>query len=115
MEASITPQSPGCRSHLRSGEAELAQEQQTAASAKAERLQASVADIRGRVEQRRGEAGSQRSAGAIVDALMAARQAGTLPGVHGRLGAWLAAFRMAVVSCQCRGRLAQILKVDSEL
>ncbi len=43
----------------------------------------------GRVEQRRGEAGSRRSAGAIVDALMAARQAGSLPGVHGRLGARL--------------------------
>ncbi len=35
---------------LRSGEADLAQEQQTAASAEAERLQASVADVRVSVE-----------------------------------------------------------------
>ena len=71
-----------------SGEAELARAQQTAAAAEAERLQASVYDVRGRVEHRRGEASSRRSAGAIVDALMAERQAGRLPGVHGRLGAY---------------------------
>ena len=69
------------------GEAELAREQQATATAEAERLQASVYDVRGRVEQRRGEATSRRSAGAIVDALMAERVAGRLPGVHGRLGA----------------------------
>ena len=81
------PDPLSCASNSCSGEAELAQQQQTAASAEAERLQAAVADVRGRVEQRRGEAGSRRSAGAIVDALVAAREAGTLPGVHGRLGA----------------------------
>lgn len=38
------------------------------------------------MEQRRATANSQSTAGAVVKALLAAKAAGELPGIHGRLG-----------------------------
>lgn len=45
-----------------------------------------VWQVRGRAAQRRSEAAAQSSQGGVVKALLAARAAGEIAGIHGRLG-----------------------------
>ena len=49
-------------------------------------LEGSLREVRGRVEQRRGEMSQQSSQGAVVKALLAAKASGQISGIHGRLG-----------------------------
>lgn len=70
------------RTSVSNGEAEEA-----AASAELQTMEASLRDVRGHAEQRRAEAASQNSQGAVVKALLAAKASGQISGIHGRLGA----------------------------
>ena len=67
-------------------EAESARKAATAAESEAERLEGGLREVRGRVEQRRSDSNAQRSQGAVVQALMAAKSSGEIPGIYGRLG-----------------------------
>lgn len=49
-------------------------------------LEASVGELRGRVEQRRADRSSAANQGRVVAGLMEAKRKGTLKGIHGRLG-----------------------------
>ena len=60
--------------------------EEAAASAELQGMEGSLRDVRGQVEQRRAEAASQNSQGAVVKALLAAKASGQIPGIHGRLG-----------------------------
>ena len=60
--------------------------EEAAASAELQGVEGSLRDVRGQVEQRRAEAASQNSQGAVVKALLAAKGSGQIPGIHGRLG-----------------------------
>ncbi|KAK9829009.1 hypothetical protein WJX72_003379 [[Myrmecia] bisecta] len=67
-------------------EVAAARQQQAEASGEVERLEGALREVRGKVEQRRADASAQSSQGAVVKALLAAKAAGQLPGIHGRLG-----------------------------
>ena len=60
------------------------------ATAEVQRLSAALQEVRGRAEQRRADMAAQSSQGAVVKALMAAKSAGSLPGIYGRLGELIA-------------------------
>lgn len=51
-----------------------------------QQLESALREVRGRVEQRRADINSQTSQGAVVKALMEARQRGEIDGIYGRLG-----------------------------
>jgi hypothetical protein len=51
-----------------------------------QRLEAGLREVRGKLEQRRQDTSSQKSQGAVAQALMAAKASGDIPGIHGRLG-----------------------------
>lgn len=67
-------------------QAEKARQNEAAAAAQVEQLEGQLREVRGRVEQRRSDINSQTSQGAVVKALMEARQRGEIEGIHGRLG-----------------------------
>lgn len=67
-------------------QAERARAAEAAAQAEVERLEGALREVRGRVEQRRADANSQASQGAVVKALLEARSRGDIPGICGRLG-----------------------------
>ncbi len=50
------------------------------------RLEGALREVRGRVEQRRGDLSSQQTQGAVVKALLQARDRGEIEGIYGRLG-----------------------------
>lgn len=62
------------------------EKEEAAASAELQTVEASLRDVRGQAEQRRAEAASQNSQGAVVKALLAAKASGQISGIHGRLG-----------------------------
>ena len=68
--------------------AEKARAAEASAQQQVEGLEAALREVRGRVEQRRADATSQASQGAVVKALMEARRRGDIEGIHGRLGGW---------------------------
>ncbi len=70
-----------CREAVSDGEKE-----EQAANAELQGIEGGMRDVRGRVEQRRTEASSLSSQGAVVKALLAAKASGDIPGIHGRLG-----------------------------
>lgn len=74
-------------------QADKARKGEAAAAKEVEALEGQLREVRGRVEQRRADASSQASQGAVVKALMEARRQGEIEGIHGRLGGctWLAA------------------------
>lgn len=72
----------------RRAQAERARQAEAAAQAEVGRLEGLLREVRGRVEQRRGDLSSQQSQGAVVKALLEARSRGEIQGIHGRLGAW---------------------------
>ena len=51
-----------------------------------QRLEAGLREVRGRLEQRRQDTSSQKSQGAVTQALMEAKASGQIPGIFGRLG-----------------------------
>ena len=57
-----------------------------AATVEVQRLSTALQEVRGHAEQRRADVAAQSSQGAVVRALMAAKSAGSLPGIYGRLG-----------------------------
>ena len=65
---------------------QIAQATLEAATVEVQRLSAALQEVRGRAEQRRADVAAQSSHGAVVKALMAAKSAGSLPGIYGRLG-----------------------------
>lgn len=65
---------------------EKAHESLATASAEVEQLEARMREVRGRVGQKRAEASSKASQGAVVNALMDAKAKGIIGGIHGRLG-----------------------------
>lgn len=67
-------------------QAEKARQEEAAAAAQMEQLDEVLREVRGRVEQRRTDINSQASQGAVVKALMEARQRGEIHGIYGRLG-----------------------------
>ena len=67
-------------------EAEGARKEAAGASAEAEKLQGALREVRGVLAQRRADASAQSSHSAVVQALLAAKAAGEIPGIHGRLG-----------------------------
>ena len=67
-------------------EVQAAQVSLEAATVEVQRLSAALQEVRGRAEQRRADVAAQSSQGAVVKALMAAKSAGSLPGIYGRLG-----------------------------
>ena len=80
-------------------EAEAARREASEASQEAERLQGALREVRGVLAQRKADASTQSSQSAVVQALLAAKSAGEIPGIHGRLGEqtgklskWLSAF-----------------------
>lgn len=75
------PSHSACRA-----QAERAREAEAAASAEVARLEGLLREVRGRVEQRRGEITSQQAQGSVVKALLQARDRGEIEGIHGRLG-----------------------------
>ena len=88
-------QAEGCEAHrsmLRSAchccrqEAESARREASEASQEAERLQSALREVRGVLAQRKADASAQSSQSAVVQALLAAKAAGDIPGIHGRLG-----------------------------
>ena len=76
------PTPPACRRR----QAEKARQREAAAQQQVAELEAQLREVRGRVEQRRADASSQASQGAVVGALMEARRRGEIEGIHGRLG-----------------------------
>jgi hypothetical protein len=78
----------GCRA-----QAERAQQAEAAAQAEVTRLEGALREVRGRVEQRRGDLNSQQTQGAVVKALLQARDHGEIDGIHGRLGACCTSLR----------------------
>ena len=52
------------------------------------RLEGALREVRGRVEQRRGDLSSQQTQGAVAKALLQARDRGEIEGIYGRLGEW---------------------------
>ncbi|PSC72157.1 structural maintenance of chromosomes 4 [Micractinium conductrix] len=67
-------------------QAQQARANEAAAQQQVEQLEAALREVRGRVEQRRADASSQVSQGAVVQALMEAKQRGDIEGIYGRLG-----------------------------
>ncbi|GAB4818756.1 hypothetical protein N2152v2_005802 [Parachlorella kessleri] len=67
-------------------QAERARQAETAAQAEVSRLEGALREVRGRVEQRRGDLSSQQTQGAVVKALLQARDRGEIEGIYGRLG-----------------------------
>lgn len=67
-------------------QAEKARQAEATAAARVQQLEAALREVRGRVEQRRADISSQASQGAVVKALMEARQRGEIEGIYGRLG-----------------------------
>jgi hypothetical protein len=73
---------------LRGGREEARNARQTAESGayEVQRLEAGLREVRGKLEQRRQDTFSQKSQGAVAQALMAAKASGEIPGIYGRLG-----------------------------
>ena len=67
-------------------EAESARKEAAGASAEAEKLQGALREVRGVLAQRRADASAQSTHSAVVQALLAAKAAGEIPAIHGRLG-----------------------------
>ncbi|KAL4452508.1 hypothetical protein ABPG75_008170 [Micractinium tetrahymenae] len=67
-------------------QAEKARQAEATAAAQVQQLESALREVRGRVEQRRTDISSQTSQGAVVKALMEARQRGEIDGIYGRLG-----------------------------
>lgn len=67
-------------------EAEDARKEAAEAGAEAERLQGVLREARGVLAQRKADASAQSTQSAVVQALLAARSSGDIPGIHGRLG-----------------------------
>ncbi|KAI3438320.1 hypothetical protein D9Q98_000754 [Chlorella vulgaris] len=67
-------------------QATKARQEEAAAAQQVEQVEAQLREVRGRVEQRRSDVNSQTSQGAVVRALLEARQRGDIEGIHGRLG-----------------------------
>ncbi|CAK0785709.1 hypothetical protein CVIRNUC_008920 [Coccomyxa viridis] len=67
-------------------EAEECRKAAAAAGQEAEALQAALREARGVLAQRRADASARSSQSAVVQALLAARASGEIPGIHGRLG-----------------------------
>ena len=67
-------------------EAEDCRKAAAAAGQEAEALQAALRKARGVLAQRRADASARSSQSAVVQALLAARASGDIPGIHGRLG-----------------------------
>ena len=74
---------------------QVAQATLEAATVEVQRLSATLQEVRGRAEQRRADVAAQSSQGAVVKALMAAKSAGSLPGIYGRLGGRIAFLQAA--------------------
>lgn len=81
-------------------QAEKARKQETAAHAEVTRLETLLREVRGRFEQRRGDLNSQQTQGAVVKALLQAKQRGDIDGIHGRLGEGNLLMRMTM----CHGQ-----------
>ena len=86
-------------------QAVVAKEAETRAAVLVEQLEAALREVRGRVEQRRADVNSQTSQGAVVKALMEARQHNKIDGIHGRLGESGAGRHTH--GCVCRGSWSQ--------
>lgn len=71
---------------MRRREGEKARAELDAATADEARLEAELKELRATVQQLRSDVSSQQSQGGIVRALMAAKSAGHIKGVYGRLG-----------------------------
>ncbi len=67
-------------------EARRARQTAEGAASELQRLEAGLQEVRGRLEQRRQDTSSQKSQGAVSQALMAAKASGEIPGIYGRLG-----------------------------
>ena len=67
-------------------EAAAAQKAAERAGAEASRLEGGLREVRGKLEQRRSDTTAQRSQSAVIQALMAAKAKGEIPGIYGRLG-----------------------------
>ena len=91
-------------------EAEECRKAAAAAGQEAEALQAALREVRGVLAQRKADASARSSQSAVVQALLAARSSGEIPGIHGRLG------RQAVsLTCSRWHCCVQLLRVQKPL
>ena len=70
-----------------------------------EKLNRSLQEVRGTVQQRRADSQAQTSQGDIIKALMAAKAKGEIPGILGRLGKQLQAATLVLFSLNITGTL----------